>query len=80
MDRPPGARSRAPGGPRLRRNPEVVKPFGSLEKDLLQPGKGQEVSVPGLPNIRGTDTTDIGARMANYELDMSRSEFENSRN
>ena len=58
-----------------------MKPFGSLEEDLPQPGKGEEVSVPGLPDtIRGTVTTDSGARMANYKLDMSRSEFENSRN
>ena len=36
----------------------AVKPFGSLESDLPQPGYGEEVSIPGLPeNIKGTDVT-----------------------
>jgi hypothetical protein len=55
----------------------AVKPFGSLESDLPQPGYGEEVSIPGLPDtIKGTDTTDRSAGMANYDTDLSRSEFE----
>ena len=58
-----------------------MKPFGSLEEVLHSTGEGEEVSVPGLTDtIRGTVTTDSRARMANYKLDMSRSEFQNSRN
>jgi hypothetical protein len=55
----------------------AVKPFGSLESDLLQPGYGEEVSIPGLPDdIKGIDTTDRGAGTANYDTYLSRSEFE----
>jgi hypothetical protein len=54
-----------------------VKPFGSLESDLPQPGFGEEVSIPGLPDdIKGIDTTDRGAGMANYDTYLTRSEFE----
>ena len=62
-------------------NPEVVKPeskpFGSLDLDLPQPGYGEEISIPGLPdNIKGTDVTKSDAKMANYKADLTRSEFE----
>jgi hypothetical protein len=54
-----------------------VKPFGSLESDLPRPGYGEEVPIPGLPdNIKGIDTTDSGAGMANYKTDLTRPEFE----
>ncbi|MGH6839986.1 MAG: hypothetical protein ACREDT_14555, partial [Methylocella sp.] len=54
-----------------------IKPFESLESDLPRPGYGEEVSIPGLPDsIKGIDTTDLRARMPNYKLDMSLSEFE----
>jgi len=54
-----------------------VKPFGSLESDLPRPGKGKEISIPGLPDsIKGIDTTDAGTGMPNYKVDLSRSEFE----
>lgn len=55
-----------------------IKPFGTPQSDLPRPGYGEKVSIPGLPDdIKGTDVTEPGARMANYKLDMSRSEFEN---
>ncbi len=55
----------------------AVKPFGSLESDLPQPGFGEEVSIPGLPDdIKGIDTTDPGAGMVNYDTYLTRSEFE----
>jgi hypothetical protein len=55
----------------------AVKPFGSLESDLPQPGYGEEVAIPGLPDdIKGIDTTRRSAGMPNYEVDLSRSEFE----
>ena len=54
------------------------KPSGSLESDLPQPGYGEEVSIPGLPDdvINGIDVTKPRATMPNYEVDLSRSEFE----
>jgi hypothetical protein len=55
----------------------AVKPFGSLESDLPQPGYGEEVSIPGLPdNIKGTDVTKSDATIPNYKTDLTRSEFE----
>ena len=55
----------------------AVKPFGSLELDLPQPGFGKEVSIPGLPDtVKGVDVTKNGATMPNYKTDLSRSEFE----
>ena len=46
------------------REGRTVKPFGSLESDLPQPGYGEEVSIPGLPdNIKGTDVTKSDATM-----------------
>jgi hypothetical protein len=55
----------------------AVKPFGSLESDLPQPGFGKEVSIPGLPDtVKGVDVTKNGATMPNYKTDLSRSEFE----
>ncbi|MGH6836363.1 MAG: hypothetical protein ACREC9_12645 [Methylocella sp.] len=54
-----------------------IKPFRSPESDLPRPGYGEEVSIPGLPDtIEGTDITEPRARMPNYEVDLSRSEFE----
>ena len=54
-----------------------LKSSHSLESDLPRPGKGDEVSMPGLPDsVKGIDTTNPTAGMANYKLDMSRSEFE----
>ena len=45
--------------------------------DLPQPGYGEEISIPGLPdNIKGTDVTKSDAKMANYKADLTRSEFE----
>jgi hypothetical protein len=54
------------------------KPSGSLESDLPQPGYGEEVSIPGLPDdvIKGIDVTKPRATMPNYEVDLSRSAFE----
>ncbi|MGB7045889.1 MAG: hypothetical protein WBD65_13580 [Methylocella sp.] len=55
----------------------AVKPFESVESDLPRPGYGKEVSIPGLPDdIKGIDTTKPHAGMANYDVDLSQSEFE----
>jgi len=44
---------------------------------LARPGYGEEISIPGLPDdVKGTDVTRPGARMANYESDLTRDEFE----
>jgi len=56
------------------------KPVDIHEPDYPLPkGKyGDEVNIPGLPkDIKGVDITDRKSRIQNYEIEMSKSEFEN---
>jgi hypothetical protein len=43
---------------------------------LPRPGKGEPVDIPGLPGVKGTDVSESSARMPNYVLGLTRSEFE----
>ncbi len=61
--------------------PETERPGNRLEYarpdyPLPRPGKGEPVDIPGLPGVKGTDDTDRRARMAVYEADLTRSDFE----
>jgi uncharacterized Zn-binding protein involved in type VI secretion len=56
---------------------QTGRTFRSVEEDLPRPGRGEEVSIPGLPDgVRAKDVTQRRARMPNYESDLTRTEFE----
>jgi hypothetical protein len=67
--------------PTPKTQPETERPGNRLEyakpdHPLPRPGKGEPVDIPGLPGVKGTDVSESSARMPNYELDLTRSEFE----
>ncbi len=58
------------------RQEERAPPAELPHYPLPRPGRGEPVDIPELPGVRGEDITKPSARMANYESELTREEFE----